>query len=185
MMKFKNKLFAVLLCCIFVFSGYTVPETINDTYVGYDFVLDIIAKLKFNDIPTNHFSRENVVRETTLDLIGGYDENFNVDEILIKNATVEKIQDYQVSEDSVYKWERDFYLKSSADDFDIIKYRVESSDKGISTDDVIVFKDGLASGLGALKKGDSIEYLVNEQTKEMIYIRVIGSVSEGEVKLIE
>ena len=90
-----------------------------------------------------------------------------------KAGTIGGIRDAQSNSTGTAAVARNMYVRLASGGVDILQYRLESTTSPqLGETDAVVFKDGEANSLVALREGDELEYLVRTATNEIIYAQV-------------
>lgn len=91
-----------------------------------------------------------------------------------KTGTIYGIQDSQTTQTGSASLERDIYIRNEFGEVDVLKYSVAVSTSPIDDilDAVVYNMNGLVTGLGALKEGYQIEYIVDEGQKDVKFVSV-------------
>ncbi|MDR2940091.1 MAG: S-layer homology domain-containing protein [Clostridiales bacterium] len=93
--------------------------------------------------------------------------------ILRLNGAVAGIKDVQASQSGAYNLNRDIYLRMADGSVSIIQFQMQqSSSPQAAYMDTVVYKGGSVVGLGSLKEGDTVEFLVESATNRVLYANV-------------
>lgn len=96
-----------------------------------------------------------------------------------KTGTVRGIQDSQVTQTGSASLDRDIYIRADDGTVDILKYSI-----GVSTSptddilDAVVYNGTSVTGLGSLREGSQIEYIVNDANKIVEFVSVKATALE-------
>lgn len=156
---------------IFNFSDW---QSIDSKFLTY---IDKIVsnKIMLGDINGKFNPKGNITNIQLANIINNVDKiYFDLKDIKRKTGTVGGFKDSQEKSIHIGGVWRNFYIRNSNGDVDIIQYEYlknPSSKEDIS--DCVVFKDGKIGGINTLSEGDKIEYLYSDKDKNVIYINVI------------
>lgn len=94
-----------------------------------------------------------------------------------KTGTVAGYRDNQETYTAAGAIWRNYYIRTADGGVDVIQYQLKRDSAGeTGILDTVVYKNGTVGGLSTLSEGDTIEYLVNTQAMEALYVQVL---SEG------
>ncbi|MDR1538729.1 MAG: S-layer homology domain-containing protein [Clostridiales bacterium] len=93
-----------------------------------------------------------------------------------KTGTVGSFKDAQSRGADGVSLERDIYIRTPDGGIEVFRYFMNrGKSEEASEYDAVVLREGEPSGLGSLKEGDRIEYLVREAEKTVLYVSVQNS----------
>lgn len=105
----------------------------------------------------------------------------NANSLKSKRGTVAAIKDFQTNKSGNSNLTRSIYIRENDGSVNIINYEVTSSTSPQAYNkDVVVYNNGAVTGLSSLQEGSEIEYLVKEETSEVLYANVVNSKANNE-----
>ncbi|MDR1642381.1 MAG: S-layer homology domain-containing protein [Clostridiales bacterium] len=91
-----------------------------------------------------------------------------------KAGTVSDFKDSQTSGTLGQGVTRDLYVRVSDGSVDVLRYTMDRPLSGQPSElDAVVLREGQVQGLGELREGDKIEYIVRDSDKKILYAQVL------------
>ena len=74
------------------------------------------------------------------------------------------------------------YVRTAAGTMDMLQYTLNQDAVAQQGTDAVVFKNGQPAGLDKVAEGDQIEYIVDNSTRNVLYVQVTGSLAKTSVE---
>lgn len=119
----------------------------------------------------------NITRAEMAQVLTNLDEIYNsIFGYTKKTGTVGGIKDTQLNENSKSTLERNIYIRTSDGKIDILRYEFSSPQYPQTvTKDSVVYNSSSVTGLDSIREGDKIEYIIDEDSKEIKFVSVKNS----------
>lgn len=157
---------------IYNFSDWTSisSEHINNVEICIDNGIMQGSDGKFN--PKGSLTRAEMAQ-----LLINMDSIYNkANGLEAKRGTVAAIKDEQSTQSGNSNLIRNIYIRTNDGSVDIIQYEITAASSPQAYDkDVVVYNNGVVTGLASLKEGNDIEYLVRTESSEAIYVNVVST----------
>ncbi|MCL2171903.1 MAG: S-layer homology domain-containing protein, partial [Defluviitaleaceae bacterium] len=155
-------------------------QNINATYiraVEHLVLGDIMAGDGANFQPLGHVSRGQIVAM----LANMEDIIFQINGLTRKNGTVGAIRDNEFVTTNELAFWRNIFIRVGDGSVDVLQYEVAVGLNRINARDALVYFNGTIGGMGMLAEGDRIQYIVNNETNEVLFIDIVSEAVQGEV----
>lgn len=176
----NSELIAPIYDLQYVFS-YTDWNSMTNNKIPY---IEAVIKNRIMVGNNNSFyPKQSVTRAEIAQIIKNVDDIlYQTMQLTLHTGIIEKIVDEQ--NNTLSKTiNRTIYIRNNKGQIHTIKYEFNPTDYNLfKTKDVPVYKNGTVTHLKSLEKNDSIEYLTDDLTQELIYVQVTGEINQLKVK---